>query len=982
MTTTAHTTVKETMRPEWIDSAAIRKRVLSFLISVVCALDLSGANDPEGEAVPDDSTVPVSTLTAASTGSQSDEDGSRREIFTYGTVLPEGVLFGAFTKIDGPYLICGNVIVPSNEVLEFGPACTVYVGGEYTTITVFGQLIARGTAEQPVVFMSAKRKPQPWDWDRIYCRSRIRSLFEHCHIRHSNYGICVENGSVDILNCSFEHNSLHGIVLRNSECTIASTRFTGNHVLAVNLLEGSDVRAESLSVSGNISGIACGAGAKLICTGGSISSNVNGVIVDGDASVELVATEVARNRNGILSRTEIHGKNRETVYANGRDMKTIGNAEMDGLLHEPEPVSSTMFPSAAPVAALSGFKAGFSALNAPREPSASFIGNLTTGFTWHGPRSSYHPIDRDTLILENHRDDGTTDTGFSVERIMRRQTKYPGEQSDKWYAGFQPELQFFANGKRGEADINLLMDLYGNQWLSTTRYLGKNMFNLTMNYARQTLVFGDFFESGSEISLPGRQMTGVRYSGKHFEMGRGEKRLDFKIIAAETEIAKDSGDHEIFIYNQTVDTGMSQRQQITYLAELNVKPNLNSSIGVRGIIARDQTERPLFRKAITDPAAPDPVSSQTGCIMGSLFFLDRKVELYGEVDLGSADTLSGSDADMIAWYNPQFDRALPELFSLFRRDRVTEHYAVLAGMRSELRDYSAHLKYLRIAPSYFSAGDPYMVNWRRNFSLTLTKPVLPGMELSGVYEFDRSTLPGLGGNSPPTVTDLNTFSVVSTWEPGGSRPSFSIDYTLQHNSENRRESVTWDDTTYSESYDDVEFTNRISMEGRQTFDNGVSYSVRYQLFHDNDFSDHPDSRFDDEGDRLHTALSGRISLKFNQRLRNRAGFKIAFKHENRDSLRAYQYHLTDQFSWQAIPRKLNFTLSGEYSFRNEKEYFEKWLAPASTIFYHAELEARYSFTSRISLSARGGYEKSYDEITGSTENYSAPSAGAHLTYLF
>ena len=137
---------------------------------------------------------------------------------------------------------------PSGQILEFGPGCTIYVGEDYLTITFFGQLIARGATEQPVTIVSAKVNSKPWDWDRIYCRSKNRSVFEHCIIKNSNYGIFIENGSADILNCRFERNSLCGIVVKNSEVLIDRSVFTGGHVLAVNLQPGARVRADSLII--------------------------------------------------------------------------------------------------------------------------------------------------------------------------------------------------------------------------------------------------------------------------------------------------------------------------------------------------------------------------------------------------------------------------------------------------------------------------------------------------------------------------------------------------------------------------------------------------------------------------------------------------------------------------------------------------------------------------------------------------------------
>lgn len=197
----------------------------------------------------------------------------------FGVEIPAGIMFGKFEKESGPFLITGSIIVPSGQSLEFGPGCKVYIGGNYSTITVFGQLIAKGTREDPVIFQSAKPRPNPWDWDRIYCRSKNRSVFEHCIIRHSNYGICVENGSVAIDHCIFERNSLHGLVVRNSSVTLNNSTFTKGHVLAVFCEEGAQVRAESLFVSGNITGLACAEKSDFEMRGGTISNNTNGLAV-------------------------------------------------------------------------------------------------------------------------------------------------------------------------------------------------------------------------------------------------------------------------------------------------------------------------------------------------------------------------------------------------------------------------------------------------------------------------------------------------------------------------------------------------------------------------------------------------------------------------------------------------------------------------------------------------------------------------------
>ena len=41
--------------------------------------------------------------------------------------------------------------------------------------------------------------------------------------------------------------------------------------------------------------------------------------------------------------------------------------------------------------------------------------------------------------------------------------------------------------------------------------------------------------------------------------------MTYLLAAGETETSKDSGEHEITIYNENADSGMSVRQQRTYI---------------------------------------------------------------------------------------------------------------------------------------------------------------------------------------------------------------------------------------------------------------------------------------------------------------------------------------------------------------------------------------------------------------------------------
>ena len=774
-------------------------------------------------------------------------------------------------------------------------------------------------------------------------------MFEHCIIKNSNYGIFIENGSADILNCRFERNSLCGIVVKNSEVLIDRSVFTGGHVLAVNLQPGARVRADSLIIVENITGIACQNKSSLVLKDGSISGNANGIVAASGSSISITAARISRNKNGVIAAVEIPKRTREMVFGNSIDVKISPESEIDKILKEPESVKSIVLPQASSaIVKQDGFTAGFSALSASQEPAASLIGNVTAGFSYFVPESRKHPID-DTLAQQTH---------------------YP--------EGIQPEVQVFASGRRGAADINLLMDLYGNKWLSTEGYVGKNIFNLSLAYAHQAIVIGDFFESGSETSISGRQMTGLKYDGSFWEMGGGNKRLAFKLAAGESEIPKDYGDHQLNIYNEVVDSGMLVRQQITYVAALSFKPTQNSSFSAKGIISRDQVDKPLFRPPVTDSSLK-PIQAQTGSLDGSVDLLRGQLKLYTELDLGTHDTIVDSnEIKEVAWYNPRVEDAVPKVFSMFNREDFTSHYAFTLGAKTSLGGYNFDLSGIQISPHYYSAGNPYLEADRRIATLAVEKQFKENLSASGDYSFERTSV----SDNP---FDRNTLNMRGEYRLGEGKPAFSADYTARFEKGILTERVEHNDTSYSTTYEDKSLNNVIGLEGKQTLQNGIAYSLRYQFLWDNDISRHADESLRDEGDRFQHQMNGWFSFKVKKVLRNKVSLRVAARNENKDSLQSLSGKINDQVTITLIPRKLSLSLAGEYNYKKESEYSEEnsaWLNPVYTKFYYGEIEAKYSITSRISVSAKGKYEKSYDETIGSRENYTAAIGGLHLTYLF
>jgi len=869
--------------------------------------------------------------------------------------LPGGVLYGTFRAEDGPFYIQGSVTVPAGQVLNFEAGSKIYIGGKYSTITVFGQLLAKGTAENPVTFLSGKAEPNPWDWDRIYIRTRNRCVFEHVVLQHANYGIMVENGSAIIKNSVFKKNSLHGLVARNATVSLSNTKFSGGHVCAILVDKAAQVTADSIQVTDNITALAVRDGGSFSATRSSIVHNSSGIVIEENSSINLVATNVTKNRKGVIAATTIPKKMLEMVYGNGEELSLASTDEIDKLLKTPEDVKSVMLPvNTVPLSAPKSFTSGFSALQAAKQASVSFIGNVTGGFRYIAAESV---PSNDTLIF---------------------QTRYPEDSTDQ-LAGLQPEVQLFLSGRRGDADINFLADLYGNQWTGVR----KNVFNLNMTYENQQLLVGDFFENGSEISISGRQMTGVKYKSEFAGMGRGMNRFDFTAAIGETETPKDSGDNELDLYNDVVDSGLSVRQQLTYLLSLQIRPGYNSRIRVNSFISKDQTSNPFLRSEPTDPGVPDPLQAQNGTIAAEYDILNGAITLMGEVGVGEHDTLSPDKE--IDWWNPAIANAISKVFGEIENQK---HWALLLGADGKLAGYGLSIGYSQIAPSYFSAGNPYLETDKRIVHFSAERQIRENISATAQYEFEQSELSttfDLSALTPGPQLD-HQFDAGVKYSPSEKLPDFGFDFTVQYQG---RDEVEVYEQQVSSLLDTVkqqsaEVRSRIGIDIRQRFKQGFDYAVSYRFLYTNDVTEYVDTAEVDLDDGFQNQFSARWGIKYKRVLSNRTSLRVTTKSEVRDSLRGLQFKISNDLKWNVIPRTLSFVIKGDYKQRIDDEYDDELAAREKTVteYYSAGFETKYSLTSRTALKGVLEYESSRDETLYSSENFDAFIGGLYLTYLF
>jgi len=913
---------------------------------------------------------------------------------SFPTIIPSGSLFGVFEKEYGPFLIEGSVVVPAGEKLEFKAGSKIYIGGKYTTITVFGEFKAIGTKDNPVLIRSVKSDPNPWDWDRIYIRSKRRSIFEHCIIKHSNYGLFVENGMAEVNHCTFEKNSLHALVVKNSSVTIQNTTIENGHVLGLSCQPGATITADSLTVKNNITAIACAPQSTLKINGGHITGNATGLALYENAAVTIVDADIKGNRRGVLSTVEIPRNMSEMVFKNGVDRVVTRKSKLDELFKPPEEIKSIVLPKTkTKIKVDENFKPGFSALATPAEPTASFIGNVSLGIKYFAPTSKngYQvdtAYDIDTISGGSGLD--TYDTTTTISRAKIYQSHYVGEQSDEWYAGIQPETQIFLSGRKNRADVNLLADFYGNEWTG----LYKNMFNLSINAVGHKLVFGDFYENGSEISISGRKMTGLKYQGGILEMGRGTKRINFNLAAGESEMSKDIGENEMEIYNDTVDEGSSVRQQLTYVAGISIKPTMNSSIHIKGIIARDQTAEPLFRDILSDTAAPDPIQAQTGSVGGEISLLKGTLNLGFEVNVGNVDSLE--EDNNAAWFEPEIPASVQKVFNNIPE---SDYYSGALNAKYLINGYDLSANYTEVRPSYFSAGNPYLESDKRSASIACEKAFTENVTVDAAYDWNQSYVSNElnVAEGEPGPQFENSVSLGAKYQMGSNKPSFSLSYDMAHQMfddvgtyTTRVDTVVDGQDSYYLLEDDdefkaIDFKNMIGIEAKQRFKSGIDYSLKYKVAITRDLSEYLVNEEDPEirDNQIQHRISGKFGFKIKRVFKNKTTFRIAMKEKNKDNFYGLSYKISDQANITIIPRKLSLKLKGEYSDKVDEEDEDEGVRESiETEFYAVEGELKVTLTSKLSMRILGKYEESLDENEGSAENYNAKIGGVLLTYLF
>jgi hypothetical protein len=158
------------------------------------------------------------------------------------THIPAGDVYGTWTSSGSPYLIDGEITIPTDSTLTIQPGVNIIFQGHYKFI-VHGLLEAIGTESDSIVFTAANTDT---GWGGIrFIDSQDSSHLNYCIVEHGNAneyspdyigrGIYCVNSNPVLTNCIIQENVAGvlygeggGIYLNNSNPTIISCLIRNN----------------------------------------------------------------------------------------------------------------------------------------------------------------------------------------------------------------------------------------------------------------------------------------------------------------------------------------------------------------------------------------------------------------------------------------------------------------------------------------------------------------------------------------------------------------------------------------------------------------------------------------------------------------------------------------------------------------------------------------------------------------------------------
>lgn len=117
-----------------------------------------------------------------------------------------------------PYRVTGDVTVDGGAILHIEPGVVVQYDRNTSIIVEDGGVVARGTADLPILFTASGASPAPGSYAnavRFTKQTKANSLFSYCIVEYATTAFDIYYGSPEISSCYIVRNAQSGVYSRN-----------------------------------------------------------------------------------------------------------------------------------------------------------------------------------------------------------------------------------------------------------------------------------------------------------------------------------------------------------------------------------------------------------------------------------------------------------------------------------------------------------------------------------------------------------------------------------------------------------------------------------------------------------------------------------------------------------------------------------------------------------------------------------------------
>ncbi len=142
------------------------------------------------------------------------------------------------TTWSGTKIVTGVVVVGRGATLTIKPGSRIlfkkidrnHDGIGDSELRVLGQILALGSAQEPIYFGSAEEQPAPKDWSYLLIfSSGKKNALQYCTFEHGFSGLQVHFSTAAVSDCTFKNNN-EGIRFGRAKLTLEHNQFRDNNL--------------------------------------------------------------------------------------------------------------------------------------------------------------------------------------------------------------------------------------------------------------------------------------------------------------------------------------------------------------------------------------------------------------------------------------------------------------------------------------------------------------------------------------------------------------------------------------------------------------------------------------------------------------------------------------------------------------------------------------------------------------------------------